>query len=75
MAHLYGRPDGLDAGCRIDELLDAPIAAVALENLLLTVTGKGDKVRKVPSFELRKVPFRYLQQRARIKPLAMLCGD
>jgi integrase/recombinase XerD len=56
----------LDTGCRIEELLDAAVSAVDLENLLITVRGKGDKERKVPfSFELRKLLFRYLQQRER----------
>jgi integrase/recombinase XerD len=55
----------LDTGCRIDELLRLSAANVDLDNLLLTVRGKGDRERKVPvSFELRKILFRYLQQRA-----------
>lgn len=54
----------LDTGCRIDEVLNAPVTAFDLDNLLITVRGKGDKERKVPfSFELRKVLVRYLAQR------------
>lgn len=50
----------LDTGCRIDEILSLTIDRIDFENLLLTVTGKGSKTRKVPfSLELRKVMFRY----------------
>jgi integrase/recombinase XerD len=45
----------LDTGCRIDELLSARATAFDLDDLLLTVVGKGDKERRVPfSLELRK---------------------
>jgi integrase/recombinase XerD len=45
----------LDTGCRISEVLGVRVQDVDLDNLLLTVTGKGQKQRKVPfSFELRK---------------------
>jgi len=45
----------LDTGCRISEVLGLRVQDVDLENLLLTVNGKGQKQRKVPfSFELRK---------------------
>ncbi len=45
----------LDTGCRISEVLGLQVQDVDLDNLLLTVTGKGQKQRKVPfSFELRK---------------------
>ncbi|HEV8047813.1 MAG TPA: site-specific integrase [Terriglobales bacterium] len=45
----------LDTGCRISEVLNLHVQDVDLDNLLLTVTGKGSKQRKVPiSFELRK---------------------
>jgi integrase/recombinase XerD len=55
----------LDTGCRIDEVLNGlPVGEVDLDNLKLTVTGKGNKQRHVPmSFELRKVLFRYFQLR------------
>jgi len=45
----------LDTGCRISEVLGLRVQDVDLDNLLLTVNGKGQKQRKVPfSFELRK---------------------
>ncbi len=54
----------LDTGCRVQELLDAEVAAFDFDDLLLTVVGKGDKQRRVPfSIELRKILYRYLQQR------------
>jgi integrase/recombinase XerD len=56
----------LDTGCRIDELLSARASAFDLDNLLLTVVGKGDKQRIVPfSFELRKRLVRFGQVRSR----------
>lgn len=52
----------LDTGCRIDEVLSLKLANVDLENLLVTVRGKGNKIRRVPlSTECRKVLFRYRQ--------------
>ena len=52
----------LDTGCRIDELLTARVIDFDLDNLLLTVVGKGRKQRKVPfSIELRKLLFRFGQ--------------
>jgi integrase/recombinase XerD len=48
-----------DTGCRIDEVLSLKWSDVDLDNLLLTVTGKRNKQRKIPfSFELRKVLFK-----------------
>jgi integrase/recombinase XerD len=50
----------LDAGLRIEEALTLRVADLDLDNLLVTVFGKGRKERRVPfSFELRKVLFRY----------------
>jgi integrase/recombinase XerD len=50
----------LDTGCRISEVLGVRVQDCDLDNLLLTVTGKGRKGRKVPfSFELRKALVRY----------------
>jgi integrase/recombinase XerD len=50
----------LDTGCRISEALGVRVQDCDLDNLLLTVTGKGQKSRKVPfSFEFRKVLVRY----------------
>jgi integrase/recombinase XerD len=60
----------VDTGCRIDELLTARTADVDFDNLLLLVTGKGRKQRKVPfSIELRKILFRFgqIKERAGIR--------
>jgi integrase/recombinase XerD len=44
-----------DTGCRISELLGLRWQDVNLDDLLVTVTGKGDKTRTIPfSLELRK---------------------
>lgn len=52
----------LDTGTRIDEALSLSVRQVDMDNLILTVKGKGDKERKIPfSFELRKTIFRYLK--------------
>lgn len=52
----------LDTGVRIDEALCLRASDVDLDNLLLTVHGKGNKQRKIPvSRELRKIVWRYLQ--------------
>jgi len=51
----------LDSGVRIEEALGLRREQVDLENLLVTVKGKGQKHRVVPiSFELRKVLYRWL---------------
>jgi len=51
----------LDTGTRIDELLSLRVADCDLDNLLLTITGKGSKQRRIPfSFELRKVLVKFL---------------
>jgi integrase/recombinase XerD len=56
----------LDTGCRITELLTASITDFDLDNLLLTVYGKGRKERRVPmSFDLRKILFRFGQVKER----------
>src|SRR5581483_2720489 len=45
----------LDTGCRISEALSVRVPDVDLDNLLVTLDGKGRKQRVVPfSFELRK---------------------
>jgi integrase/recombinase XerD len=50
----------IDAGLRIDEALSLKRASVNLDQMLLTVQGKGGKQRVVPfSFELRKVLWKY----------------
>jgi integrase/recombinase XerD len=51
----------LDTGIRIEEALSLKGECVDLENLLITVYGKGQKERVIPmSFELRKVLHRWL---------------
>ena len=52
----------LDTGCRIGEATTLKVNDVDMDNLLLTLTGKGRKQRKVPfSLELRKVLYRYIR--------------
>jgi integrase/recombinase XerD len=52
----------LDTGCRINEVIQLRVVQVDMDNLLLTVHGKGNKERRIPfSAELRKVLFRYGQ--------------
>jgi integrase/recombinase XerD len=49
-----------DTGTRIDEVLTLQWNQVDYDNLLITVTGKGSKQRRIPfSFELRKTLFAY----------------
>jgi len=56
----------VDTGCRIDELLTSRASDFDFDNLLLLVTGKGRKQRKVPfSIELRKILFRFGQIKGR----------
>ena len=51
-----------DTGVRIDEALTVTRLSIDFENLLLTVTGKGNKSRIVPfSIECRKVLFKHLR--------------
>ena len=50
----------LDTGCRISEALGLQMRDVDLDNLLVTLDGKGAKQRIVPiSFELRKALVRF----------------
>ncbi len=52
----------VDTGIRIDESFNLTRDGVDLENLLLTVQGKGKKERKIPmSRELRKILYRWLK--------------
>jgi integrase/recombinase XerD len=54
----------LDTGTRIDEVLTLRTQDVDMDNLLLTVTGKGRKQRRIPfSFELRRVLYRHIADR------------
>jgi site-specific recombinase XerD len=51
----------MDTGLRIEEALGLERGQLDLENLVITVKGKGEKHRVVPmSYELRKVLFRWL---------------
>ena len=53
----------LDTGCRITEALTLRVSELNLENLLVTLDGKGRKQRVVPfSFELRKALVRYSKE-------------
>lgn len=56
----------LDTGLRIDEILNAELRNLDLDNLQLKVKGKGSKERIVPiSIEGRKILFRYSQHKCR----------
>jgi integrase/recombinase XerD len=51
----------LDTGCRITEALTLRVHDVDMENLLLTLDGKGRKQRIIPfSFQLRKTLHRFI---------------
>jgi integrase/recombinase XerD len=51
----------LDTGCRITEALTLRVHDLDLDNLLVTLDGKGRKQRVVPfSFALRKAAYRYV---------------
>lgn len=53
----------LDTGCRISEALGLHVRDLDMENLLVTLDGKGRKQRVVPfSFELRKAMVRYIME-------------
>jgi integrase/recombinase XerD len=50
----------LDTGCRVSEALSLQLQDCDVDNLLLTLNGKGAKQRKVPfSFESRKFMVKY----------------
>ncbi|HZR58473.1 MAG TPA: site-specific integrase [Terriglobales bacterium] len=52
----------LDTGARISEALTLRVQEIDLENLLVTLDGKGRKQRIVPfSLELRKALFRFIR--------------
>lgn len=56
----------LDTGCRISEAMGVRVRDVDMDNLLVTLDGKGRKQRMVPiSFELRKVIFRFVTEFSR----------
>ena len=52
----------LDTGCRISEALSVTMADIDMDNLLVTLNGKGRKQRVIPvSFELRRAIVRHGQ--------------
>jgi integrase/recombinase XerD len=62
----------LDTGCRITEALTLHVRDIDLDNLLVTLDGKGRKQRVVPfSFELRRVLYRFIADHGR-KPDLLL---
>lgn len=53
----------IDTGCRIQEVLNLKRDKVDFDNLLLTVTGKGNKQRLIPiSLELRKCLYKLISK-------------
>jgi len=65
----------LDTGCRISEALTLRVREIDLDNMLVTLDGKGRKQRIVPfSFELRKALFRYITDFKR-KPDSLLLAS
>ena len=53
----------IDTGCRIDEILSLTTKKVDMEQLLITIRGKGNKERFVPiSLEMRKILFLYMNR-------------
>jgi integrase/recombinase XerD len=62
----------IDTGARISEALGLRVRDVDLENMLVTLDGKGRKQRIVPfSLELRRILFRYITDYKR-KPESLL---
>ena len=56
----------LDTGCRISEALTLRVCDIDMDNMLITLDGKGRKQRIVPfSFELRKALFRHIAECSR----------
>jgi integrase/recombinase XerD len=64
----------LDTGCRISEALTLRVSAVDMENMLLTLDGKGRKQRIIPfSFVLRKALHGFIAD-FELKPDYLLFG-
>jgi integrase/recombinase XerD len=56
----------LDTGCRITEALTLRVAEIDMDNLLVTLDGKGRKQRIVPfSVELRRALYRFITENDR----------
>jgi site-specific recombinase XerD len=65
----------IDTGARISEALGLRVRDVDLENMLVTLDGKGRKQRIVPfSLELRRILFRYITDYKR-KPESLLMAS
>lgn len=65
----------LDTGARISEALGVRVTDIDLDNLLMTLDGKGRKQRVVPfSFELRKRLFRYITDNNRKRGALLLAS-
>jgi integrase/recombinase XerD len=65
----------LDSGCRISEALTLRVRDIDMDNMLVTLDGKGRKQRIVPfSFELRKALFRHIAEFNR-KPESLLLAS
>lgn len=65
----------LDTGCRISEALTLRVREIDMDNMLITLDGKGRKQRIVPfSFELRKALFRYIADFNRKPDLLLLAS-
>jgi integrase/recombinase XerD len=65
----------LDTGSRITEALTLRVSDLDMDNLLITLDGKGRKQRVVPfSFELRKALFRYIRDYERKPDLLLLAS-
>lgn len=55
----------IDTGLRVNESITLEKSKIDFENLLLSVTGKGNKERIVPfSYELRKILYKYTKGHA-----------
>ena len=63
----------LDTGCRISEALSLRVREIDMDNMLMTLDGKGRKQRIVPfSFELRRTIYRYMVEYNRKPDLLLL---
>lgn len=68
----------LDTGVRVNEAITLKLTKVDLDNMLVSVNGKGNKERIVPiSQEVRKTVFRYLQvtKKRGIQQVYLFCTE
>jgi integrase/recombinase XerD len=64
----------LDTGTRLDEVLSLSVVNCDLDNLLITVTGKGRKQRIIPfSVELRRTLAKFIMD-AGLRPEQLIFG-